>query len=70
MAGCAGKISCKEVADRKNAIYSALEMLQVGDVLVIAGKGHEKVQIIGKEHLLFDDAQVAREIAKDLGLSV
>ncbi len=70
MAGCIDKISCKEVADRKKAIYSAIEKLQAGDVLVIAGKGHEKIQIIGKEHLLFDDAQVAREIAKDLGLSV
>lgn len=70
MAGCGNKILCKEVADRKNAIYFALEQLQSGDVLVIAGKGHEKVQIIGKEHLRFDDAQVARETAKDLGLDI
>ncbi len=70
MAGINDKNNCKEVADRKKAIYFAMEQLKAGDVLVIAGKGHEKIQIIGKEHFPFDDAQVAREIGKDLGISV
>ena len=34
-------------------------MLQAGDVLLIAGKGHESVQLIGTETLPFDDAAVA-----------
>lgn len=63
-----GKAKCKEVADRHKAIYSALTQLSAGDVLVIAGKGHEKTQIIGSEHLPFDDAVVARACAQELGL--
>jgi UDP-N-acetylmuramoyl-L-alanyl-D-glutamate--2,6-diaminopimelate ligase len=58
----------KEVADRRVAIYRALESLQQGDILVIAGKGHETTQIIGDKQLPFDDAQVAREAASELGL--
>lgn len=51
----------KEVADRKAAIYAAVAALSSGDVLVIAGKGHETVQIIsGVEHH-FSDAEVARQ---------
>ncbi len=68
LAGCAEKNSCVEVGDRKKAIHLAMEKLGAGDVLVIAGKGHEKLQIIGNEQLPFDDAQVARDIAAELGL--
>ena len=68
LAGAAGNQNCKEVADRKEAIYSAMQYLNKGDVLVIAGKGHEKTQIIGDKHLPFDDAEVAREVAQELGL--
>jgi UDP-N-acetylmuramoyl-L-alanyl-D-glutamate--2,6-diaminopimelate ligase len=60
----------KEVADRRQAIYVALQELRAGDILVIAGKGHEKTQIIGDRTLPFDDAQVAREAAKELKLAV
>ena len=58
----------KEVADRAEAIYVAIKHLAPGDVLVIAGKGHEKVQIIGNKSIPFDDAQVAREAARTLEL--
>jgi len=51
-----------EIADRRDAIAAAIGELQAGDVLVIAGKGHETGQIIGAETLPFDDAVVAREI--------
>ncbi|MEK6747005.1 MAG: UDP-N-acetylmuramoyl-L-alanyl-D-glutamate--2,6-diaminopimelate ligase [Pseudomonadota bacterium] len=70
LAGCADKESCVEVSDRRMAIKSAMEKLGAGDVLVIAGKGHEKVQIIGSEHLPFDDAQVAQEVASELGIKL
>lgn len=50
----------KEVADRRDAIYAAAKGLGAGDVLVIAGKGHEKVQIKAGLETPFDDAEVAR----------
>lgn len=59
----------KEVADRREAIYVALKRLEAGDILVIAGKGHEKTQIVGDKTYPFDDAQVAREAAKELKLA-
>lgn len=59
----------KEVADRRQAIYGALKELASGDILVIAGKGHEKIQIVGDKAFPFDDAEVAREAAKELKLA-
>ena len=59
----------KEVADRREAIYVALKALGAGDILVIAGKGHEKTQIVGDKTLPFDDAEVAREAVKELKLA-
>lgn len=56
----------KEVADRREAIYLALKGLTAGDILVIAGKGHEKTQTIGDKVTPFDDAEVARAAAKEL----
>jgi UDP-N-acetylmuramyl tripeptide synthase len=49
-------------ADRRKAIALALSWAQRGDVVVIAGKGHEDYQILGKEKIHFDDREVAREI--------
>ncbi|MCE2574751.1 UDP-N-acetylmuramoyl-L-alanyl-D-glutamate--2,6-diaminopimelate ligase [Komagataeibacter sp. FNDCR2] len=49
-----------EVGDRRHAIATGLDMLEEGDVLVVAGKGHEQGQIIGRESLPFDDATVIR----------
>ncbi len=54
-----------EIGDRRAAIYTAIAALGPGDVLVIAGKGHETGQIIGKETLPFDDVAVAREALAD-----
>jgi len=52
-----------EIADRSKAIYAAVHALDVGDVLVIAGKGHEKIQIIGSVEHRHDDVEVAKEAA-------
>lgn len=49
-----------EVGDRRAAIEFALARLDAGDVLVIAGKGHESGQIVGDRVLPFDDRDVAR----------
>jgi UDP-N-acetylmuramoyl-L-alanyl-D-glutamate--2,6-diaminopimelate ligase len=60
LAGAPGAI---EVAGRKDAIARALEMAKTGDIVLLAGKGHETGQIIGTRVLPFDDALVARECA-------
>ncbi len=54
------------ISDRKTAIRSALAWARAGDVVVIAGKGHETYQIIGPEVLPFDDREVARAALAEL----
>ena len=53
-----------EIGDRREAIATAIAELEPGDLLVIAGKGHETGQIIGNETYPFDDAAIARELAR------
>jgi UDP-N-acetylmuramoyl-L-alanyl-D-glutamate--2,6-diaminopimelate ligase len=50
-----------EIGDRREAICAAVREVRRGDLLVLAGKGHETGQIVGGEILPFDDAVVARE---------
>lgn len=50
----------EEIADRAAAIQAAVQGLGPGDLLLIAGKGHEQGQIVGNEIRPFDDAAVAR----------
>lgn len=59
---------CKyiKIENRKNAIYHAIEKAEQGDVVVIAGKGHETYQIIGDEVIHFDDAEVVKDFFKNL----
>jgi UDP-N-acetylmuramoyl-L-alanyl-D-glutamate--2,6-diaminopimelate ligase len=57
MAGCPG---ATEIGDRAEAIRIAVEGLGPGDVLIVAGKGHETGQIIGDDVRPFDDAEQAR----------
>jgi UDP-N-acetylmuramoyl-L-alanyl-D-glutamate--2,6-diaminopimelate ligase len=47
------------VADRRAAIEEAIARARAGDVVVIAGKGHEDYQIVGHEKRPFDDRRVA-----------
>jgi UDP-N-acetylmuramoyl-L-alanyl-D-glutamate--2,6-diaminopimelate ligase len=60
MAGAAGAI---EIAGRREAIAEAIHTARQGDIVLVAGKGHETGQIIGDRVLPFDDALVARECA-------
>ena len=57
----------REIGDRRAAIAAAIAELRRGDVLVIAGKGHETGQIVGGDILPFDDAAVARETLATMG---
>jgi UDP-N-acetylmuramoyl-L-alanyl-D-glutamate--2,6-diaminopimelate ligase len=63
LAACPG---AGEIGDRRAAIRAAIAGLAPDDLLVIAGKGHESGQIVGKTVHPFDDATVAREIAAEL----
>ena len=60
LAACPG---AAEIGDREAAIAAGLDRLRPGDVLVVAGKGHEPGQIVGDTVIPFDDAAVIRRLA-------
>ena len=60
LSGCPGGIG---IAGRARAIAAGLGALRPGDVLAVAGKGHEQGQTIGDETLPFDDVAVLRRLA-------
>ncbi len=57
LAGASGAL---EIGDRGEAVGSAVAMLEAGDVLCVAGKGHETGQIVGNEVLPFSDHEAVR----------
>ncbi|MEN9705674.1 MAG: hypothetical protein RLZZ393_1553 [Pseudomonadota bacterium] len=59
LAGLAG-VTARVVHDRGAAIRTALAEAATGDVVLVAGKGHEEYQIVGAERLPFSDAEVVR----------
>ncbi len=65
LAGAPGRGLLLEL-DRRAAIRAALSAARTGDVVVIAGKGHETTQTIGDQVLPFDDREVAREALRSL----
>ncbi|CAO3422483.1 UDP-N-acetylmuramoyl-dipeptide--2,6-diaminopimelate ligase (EC 6.3.2.13) [Azospirillum doebereinerae] len=65
LAGARAKL--EEIGDRAEAIRVAVRDLQPGDLLVIAGKGHEQGQTIGTEVRPFDDADEARKAVAEVG---
>jgi len=62
----AGAPNAAEIGDRRTAIREGVAGLEAGDVLVIAGKGHEQGQIIGDHVLPFDDVEEAQAAIKEL----
>jgi len=59
LAGIKVENDVQVILDRKKAITSAVQTLGEDEVLLIAGKGHEEIQIIGSERLAFSDYEVA-----------
>jgi len=53
--------------DRSTAIQRALEQAQPGDVVIIAGKGHETYQVLKDQTIPFDDREVARQLLRSFG---
>lgn len=65
----AGQGVCHIVEDRSQAIDNAIDLARAGDVVVIAGKGHETYQIIGERRYAFDDRQVVRQALQVRGFA-
>jgi UDP-N-acetylmuramoyl-L-alanyl-D-glutamate--2,6-diaminopimelate ligase len=61
-----GHVEYHLVPDRREAIRVAVRLARTGDILLIAGKGHEDYQIIGTKKFHFDDREVAREAIQQL----
>ncbi|WP_265528911.1 UDP-N-acetylmuramoyl-L-alanyl-D-glutamate--2,6-diaminopimelate ligase [Sphingomicrobium marinum] len=58
-----GAPDATEIGGRREAIAAAIHEARAGDIVLLAGKGHEQGQIIGDRTLPFDDVEVAREEA-------
>lgn len=54
--------------DRKKAIEKAVQLAEKGDIILIAGKGHEKEQIFARQVVPFDDVQVAQKALEEIAL--
>jgi UDP-N-acetylmuramoyl-L-alanyl-D-glutamate--2,6-diaminopimelate ligase len=61
-AGVGGHPSVAVIHDRRAAIQAAIERAQPGDVVLVAGKGHEQEQIVGAERRPFSDRAAALEL--------
>ncbi len=55
------------IENRREAIEHAIDMARPGDIVVLAGKGHEKYQIIGDRRVEFDEREIALNIMERLG---
>ncbi len=69
ISGASGPGEVRIEPNRRLAIRSALEGARAGDVVVVAGKGHETTQVTGGRTIDFDDRAVAREELARLGFS-
>ena len=63
---CRSHVQYHLVPDRREAIRAAIREAHSGDMVLIAGKGHEDYQIIGTKKVHFDDREVAREAIQQL----
>ena len=63
-------VQYRKVVDRREAIGEAIREARPGDMVLIAGKGHEDYQILGTTKVHFDDREVAREAIEQLKAGV
>ena len=61
LSGMRGRVDLHVELDRRAAIQGALSQAEEGDIVLVAGKGHESMQVIGERILAFDDREVVRE---------
>jgi UDP-N-acetylmuramoyl-L-alanyl-D-glutamate--2,6-diaminopimelate ligase len=55
------------IADRRTAIAEALTLARPGDTVLLAGKGHETYQVVGKEYRPFDEKSIVNELMGKTG---
>ena len=55
--------------DRRRAIHHAVAAARPGDVVLLAGKGHEDYQVLKERTIHFDDREVAREALAEVGFT-
>ncbi|MGM0552753.1 MAG: UDP-N-acetylmuramoyl-L-alanyl-D-glutamate--2,6-diaminopimelate ligase [Pseudomonadota bacterium] len=67
LAGCHGPATCREIPAREQAIRAAAEEARAGDVILVAGKGHETTQQIGDRHHPFSDRAIAQALSERNG---
>ncbi|MFM8395197.1 MAG: UDP-N-acetylmuramoyl-L-alanyl-D-glutamate--2,6-diaminopimelate ligase [Acidobacteriota bacterium] len=60
-----GRKNYQMIVDRREAIFEAIARARPGDVILLAGKGHENYQILATGKIDFDDREVAREALRD-----
>ncbi|MFC1661502.1 UDP-N-acetylmuramoyl-L-alanyl-D-glutamate--2,6-diaminopimelate ligase [Gemmatimonadota bacterium] len=59
--------SYHRVSDRRDAIRRALEVAEPGDMVLLAGKGHETYQTLGRYRVPFDERRIVRELLEEIG---
>ena len=61
------KNRCQVIYDRREAIFQAVKTLNAGEVLLVAGKGHEDYQILSSGKINFSDAETVEEAIRSIG---
>ena len=56
----------EKISDRRKAIKRAISMANKGDVILIAGKGHEDYQVLRDRTIHFDDKEIAKEYLRKI----
>ena len=64
VAGIPREVQATCVVDRRAALHTALRQARAGDVVLVAGKGHEEYQVIGKEKIHFSDREIVEEFIR------
>lgn len=65
--GLTGTKPCDRITDRREAIFHAVKIAEKGDLVLLAGKGHEDYQILaGGKHIHFDEREIAAEALEQL----